>query len=104
MVLDAWTGLVGDAAGLVGRLPGRAGPSLDRSLRGTGRALEGLLALGRNLTNTEPLSIEGAIGPHRRWTHSSSSLDDVRVVRRAFGGTINDVVLTRWRAATAPCC
>ncbi len=93
MVLDAWTGLAGDAASLVGRLPHALGhPS--SALRGTERALEGFLALGRNLANTEPLSIEGTIGPHRRWTHSSSSLDDVRVVRRAFGGTINDVVLS----------
>jgi diacylglycerol O-acyltransferase len=39
------------------------------------------------------LSIEGTIGPHRAWAHSSASLDDVRTIRSEFGGTINDVVL-----------
>ena len=49
--------------------------------------------LGRSLAATEFLSIEGSIGPHRRWAHSSSSLTDVKAVRRSFGGTVNDVVL-----------
>jgi len=93
VLADAWAGLAADTAGLVGRLPHALGQPAT-TLRGTGRALGGLLTLGRNLANTEPLSIEGAIGPHRRWAHSSSSLEDVRVVRRAFGGTINDVVLS----------
>ncbi len=39
------------------------------------------------------LSIEGSIGPHRTWAHSSASLADVRTIRSVFGGTINDVVL-----------
>jgi WS/DGAT/MGAT family acyltransferase len=39
------------------------------------------------------LSIEGTIGPHRAWSHSSTTLDDVRSIRTAFGGTVNDVVL-----------
>ncbi len=33
------------------------------------------------------------IGPHRRFDWTSTNLDDVQAVRRAFGGTINDVVL-----------
>jgi WS/DGAT/MGAT family acyltransferase len=39
-------------------------------------------------------SLTGPIGPHRRWTRTSVSLDDIKTVRQVFGGTVNDVVLT----------
>ena len=39
-------------------------------------------------------SLTGPIGPHRRWTRTYVSLDDIKTVRQAFGGTVNDVVLT----------
>lgn len=92
MVVDAWTGLAGDVGHLVGGLSRAVRDPLE-TWRGGERAVEGLIGLGRSLASTAPLSIEGSIGPHRRWAHSSSSLADVRVVREAFGGTINDVVL-----------
>jgi diacylglycerol O-acyltransferase len=38
-------------------------------------------------------SLTGSIGPHRRWTRTRASLEDIKTVRHAFGGTINDVVL-----------
>jgi WS/DGAT/MGAT family acyltransferase len=38
-------------------------------------------------------SLTGPIGPRRRWQRTSVSLDDVKAIRRAFGGTVNDVVL-----------
>jgi diacylglycerol O-acyltransferase len=38
-------------------------------------------------------SLNGPIGPHRRWSWADASLDDVKVVRQALGGTVNDVVL-----------
>ena len=38
-------------------------------------------------------SLNGAISPHRRVAFAEVSLDDVRAVRRVFGGTVNDVVL-----------
>ena len=38
-------------------------------------------------------SLTGPIGPHRRWARTSVSLDDVKTIRQAFGGTVNDVVL-----------
>ena len=40
------------------------------------------------------LSIEGAIGPHRRWAVARTSLDELKVIRSTLGGTVNDVVLT----------
>lgn len=39
-------------------------------------------------------SLNGPIGPHRRWSWASTTLDEIRAVRKAFGGTVNDVVLT----------
>src|SRR6185295_13574834 len=39
-------------------------------------------------------SINGPIGPHRRWDWARTTLADVKTVRRALGGTVNDVVLT----------
>jgi len=39
-------------------------------------------------------SLTGPIGPRRRWVRTSVSLDDVKSIRDAFGGTVNDVVLT----------
>jgi len=39
-------------------------------------------------------SLTGAIGPHRRWSWAEVRLSDVKTVRAAFGGTVNDVVLT----------
>ena len=38
-------------------------------------------------------TLTGPIGPHRRWTRTAVALDDIKTVRRAFGGTVNDVVL-----------
>jgi diacylglycerol O-acyltransferase / wax synthase len=38
-------------------------------------------------------SLNGAISPHRRLAFTEVPLDDVRAVRHAFGGTVNDVVL-----------
>jgi diacylglycerol O-acyltransferase len=39
-------------------------------------------------------SLNGPIGPHRRWSWVHSNLADVKEVRAALGGTVNDVVLT----------
>jgi diacylglycerol O-acyltransferase / wax synthase len=36
----------------------------------------------------------GPIGPHRRWSWADVRLADVKTVRTALGGTVNDVVLT----------
>ena len=41
-----------------------------------------------------PSSLNGPIGPHRRWDWARSELSEVKRVRKAFGGTVNDVVLS----------
>ncbi len=93
LVLDAWAGLARDAAGLAQRAVAAMRDPLAaaRSLTRTGA---GLAQFGRHLAPTPPLSIEGAIGPHRVWAHAEASMDDVRRIRQVFGGTLNDVVLS----------
>ena len=39
------------------------------------------------------VDLNGPIGPHRRWSWAKSSLADIKTVRQAFPGTVNDVVL-----------
>jgi diacylglycerol O-acyltransferase / wax synthase len=39
-------------------------------------------------------SINGPIGPHRRWDWARTTLADVKTVRKGLGGTVNDVVLS----------
>jgi diacylglycerol O-acyltransferase / wax synthase len=38
-------------------------------------------------------SLNGPIGPHRRYHWARGSLADVKAIRKALGGTVNDVVL-----------
>jgi WS/DGAT/MGAT family acyltransferase len=38
-------------------------------------------------------SLNGQLSPHRRWGWARGRLADVQLVRRALGGTVNDVVL-----------
>jgi diacylglycerol O-acyltransferase / wax synthase len=92
LVIDAARGLAGDLGALALRVPGviRDPTPTIRSARRIGA---GLVKYGRALTTTPLSSIEGAIGPNRTWAHSSAALDDVRTIRQAFGGTVNDVVI-----------
>src|SRR5919197_2411608 len=58
-------------------------------------ALEGLGEVawaGMNPAPETPLNVE--IGPHRRYVIVRNALADFKAVKNAFGGTVNDVVLT----------
>jgi diacylglycerol O-acyltransferase / wax synthase len=59
-------------------------------MKDTARGLLGMRGLVRR---TPPSSLNGPIGPHRRWAWARSQLSDVKVVRAGLGGTVNDVVL-----------
>jgi diacylglycerol O-acyltransferase / wax synthase len=61
--------------------------------RHAGGALRGVLPMARLLPPAPSSALTGPIGPHRRWDHTHVSLADVKVVRAALGGTVNDVVL-----------
>ena len=65
------------------------GDALDR-VRGVASGITRILAPGRRGGS----SLTGPIGPRRRWARTQVSLDDVKTIRTAFGGTVNDVMLT----------
>ena len=92
LAIDAWRGLAVDLLDGALALPGLATDPRRaiRSVTDFGRGVGGFV---RNLTAPRRLSIEGSIGPHRAWAHSSASFDDVSAIRAAYGGTVNDVVL-----------
>jgi diacylglycerol O-acyltransferase len=91
-VLDAWAGLAGEMQATARRLTGAVlHPTAAASVTiGTARGLARFVA---DLRATPARSIDGTIGPHRAWAHSAASLADVKTIRTAFGGTVNDVVL-----------
>ncbi|HVB90838.1 MAG TPA: wax ester/triacylglycerol synthase family O-acyltransferase [Acidimicrobiales bacterium] len=53
----------------------------------------GLLSMGGLVRPTPPSSLNGPIGPHRRYAWASTSVEDIKQVRKGLGGTFNDVVL-----------
>jgi len=91
-VFDAWGGLATDVLATAQCLP-RAVSHPKSTIRSAVATARGLVRFAGDLAATPPLSIEGSIGPHRAWAQSSASLADVKRIRSAFGGTINDVVL-----------
>ncbi|HWH96097.1 MAG TPA: wax ester/triacylglycerol synthase family O-acyltransferase [Baekduia sp.] len=65
------------------------------TLRAVSEAAEGLGEVawaGLNPAPATPLNVE--IGPHRRYCVVRNRLEDFKEVKNAFGGTVNDVVLT----------
>ncbi len=92
LVLDAWAGLGEDLADRARQLPG-ALLHPERTVRAMAAAVAGFIGFGRHLRPAPPLSIEGGIGPHRAWAHSTVDLQAVKKVGAALGGTVNDVVL-----------
>ena len=56
--------------------------------------VQGLLTMGGVLRAPPASFLNGPIGPHRRWDWARSQLSDVKRIRDAFEGTVNDVVLT----------
>ena len=53
----------------------------------------GLLRMRGILLPPTRSSLNGPVGPHRRWSWARAQLSEVAEVRRALGGTVNDVVL-----------
>jgi WS/DGAT/MGAT family acyltransferase len=59
-----------------------------------GRALSGVLSVGRTAMKAAPSTpLNAEIGEQRRFGMLATDLDDYKRVRKAHGGTINDVVL-----------
>ncbi len=64
------------------------------TVRSVAEVTRGALAAGPSLRPVGASSLTGPIGPHRRWSWATVQLADVKTVRTALGGTVNDVVLT----------
>jgi diacylglycerol O-acyltransferase len=67
----------------------------ERTLERAREAAEGvgeIVWAGLNPAPATPLNVE--IGPHRRFVGVAAQLEDFKQVKNAFGGTVNDVVLT----------
>jgi WS/DGAT/MGAT family acyltransferase len=50
--------------------------------------------LGATLRSASPTPLNRTIGPHRRFDWMAMDLAEVKAVRKALGGSLNDVVLT----------
>ncbi len=72
----------------------RASTRVARNALGTARQVaEGLTALMGIVRPTPISSLNGPIGPHRRYSWASTNVDEIKAIRRVWGGTFNDVVL-----------
>jgi diacylglycerol O-acyltransferase len=92
------------ARGLLGlartplELAGRAAAAITRpqaTLEAAREAAEGIAEVawaGMNPAPPSPLNVP--IGPHRRIAFVRSELEDFKLVKNTFGGTVNDVMLT----------
>jgi diacylglycerol O-acyltransferase / wax synthase len=59
----------------------------------------GLNASAWRLAESSAGFLNGPIGPDRRWTWTTASRAELKQIRAAYGGTINDVVLAAITAA-----
>ncbi len=96
LVADTVQGAVVNPVRVLSAVPG----VLAAALRAPGELVQrgaavgaGLPALARQVTAPVARSLNGPIGPHRRWAWTEAALDDVKRVRAGLGGTVNDVVL-----------
>jgi diacylglycerol O-acyltransferase / wax synthase len=53
----------------------------------------GLTGSARRLTEPSASSLNGPVGPERRWTWTTASYSEVKQIRQGLGGTVNDVLL-----------
>ena len=65
-----------------------------QTLQTVAEAARAAVAASPRMRIVAPNSLTGPIGPHRRWAWADVRLTDVKAVRAALGGTVNDVVLT----------
>jgi diacylglycerol O-acyltransferase len=57
------------------------------------QVVAGLSALTGIIKPTPPSSLNGPIGPHRRYAWATTNVADIKAIRQKLGGTFNDVVL-----------
>jgi WS/DGAT/MGAT family acyltransferase len=64
------------------------------TLAQAGDAVRAIASAGGLLKPLGRSSLTGPVGPHRIWSTAHLRLSDVKTIRAALGGTVNDVVLT----------
>jgi diacylglycerol O-acyltransferase / wax synthase len=64
------------------------------SLAQAQEAVRAIASAGGVLKPLGRSSLTGPVGPHRAWSTAHVYLSDVKTIRAALGGTVNDVVLT----------
>jgi diacylglycerol O-acyltransferase len=94
MVADGITGLARAGLGVASRAIGAAMRPTETvaELREAVEGLGEIVWAGMNPAPESPLNVE--IGPHRRFVGVRNQLSDFKTIKDAFGGTVNDVVLT----------
>ena len=92
--------LVADAVEGLLRSPYEQFRALRARTRVPRQALEQVAEVARGLTSmagivrpTPLSSLNGPLGPHRRYAWAATTVDEVKRVRKGLGGTFNDVVL-----------
>jgi len=72
----------------------RAGTRVPRfALRQAGDVVRGLSSMAGLVRPTPLSSLNGPLGPHRRYAWGETSVDAIKRVRKSLGGAFNDVVL-----------
>jgi WS/DGAT/MGAT family acyltransferase len=94
-------GSLQDAVSFTVRQIGALPPALRRITAAPGEILRRGTTIGtmlpgiaQKLSTPRARSLNGPIGPHRRWAWTETSFDAIKGVRTTLGGTVNDVVLT----------
>jgi WS/DGAT/MGAT family acyltransferase len=66
-----------------------------KSVAGSGKTLAKTVpSLARQAITPTARSLNGPIGPHRRWAWTDGKFEEFKAVRTELGGTVNDVILT----------
>ena len=74
---------------------GRALTDVREAASMVGKTVEGVLAAGRSAATVRPVQpLNAATGQQRRYGMCRTSLAEHRAIRKAHGGTVNDVILT----------
>src|SRR5215470_17926507 len=92
--------LIAAAAADMMMLPVRDVRALSGAVTNPGQAIRQVAGVARAAIRFSPSlwpavgsSLSGNIGQQRRYTWAGASLQDVKTIKRVFGGTVNDVVL-----------
>jgi diacylglycerol O-acyltransferase / wax synthase len=94
LLADGVAGLARASLGVAARALGAATRPSESiaELREAAEGLGEIVWAGMNPAPETPLNVE--IGPHRRFVGVRNRLEDFKTIKNAFGGTVNDAVLT----------